>query len=111
LKSDTLFVANENNAVINSVLPSDEQTNSSSSVDVKWKYYPNPNQGILFIELSASIKELFIADITGKIIYRIENSNMQMLTIDLSHLPNGWYFIKYEYAPDKWLNGKFILQR
>lgn len=111
LKGDTLFVSKENDAAINSILPSDEQKDIIPNTEVKWKYYPNPSQGILYIELSSNIKELFVADITGKIIFRIENSNMRLLTIDLSDFPNGLYFIKYEYEPDKWLNGKFVLQR
>lgn len=110
LTGDTLIVANPNNEAINSVMPSDEMNNYSDDFEIKWKYYPNPCTGILNIELKQDLKELFIADITGKIIYRIENSSNRLITIDLTSFPNGYYFIRYEYAPDKWLNGKFILQ-
>jgi len=110
LTGDTLIVANHNNETINSVMPSDEMITNSNNFEIKWKYYPNPCPGILNIELKQDIKELFIADITGKIIYRIENSSNKLISIDLTSFPNGYYFIRYEYEPDKWLNGKFILQ-
>ena len=110
LTGDTLIVANPNNEVINSVMPSDEKNTISDDLEIIWKYYPNPCNGVLNIELQQDIKELFIADITGKIIYRIENTSNRLITVDLTSFSNGYYFIRYEYEPDKWLNGKFILQ-
>lgn len=111
VKGDTLIVADAKTENINNILPSDEQKMNNFQREIRWKYYPNPCRGVLYIEVFEDIKELFISDITGKIVFKIENSQNKVLTVDLSKFPNGYYFIRYEYAPDKWLNGKFILER
>ncbi len=113
--SNTLLVALSDSATaIKGILPSDEvpyQDDSNLGDAPWWKYFPNPSTGFINIELSGKIEELFICDISGKIIFRVENSNQKSLRVDLSDLPNGIYFIKYEYEPEKWLVGKFILSR
>ncbi|MBX3042588.1 MAG: VWA domain-containing protein [Candidatus Kapabacteria bacterium] len=74
-----------------------------------FKYYPNPTYGDLNIEFSDLIEELFIADVTGKIIFRLEKKSSNKLFIDISKYPTGMYYIMYQYKPDKWLKGKIML--
>ena len=74
-----------------------------------FKYYPNPTFGDLNIEFAGKAEELFIADVNGKIIFRLENKGQNKLFINISEFPSGMYFIMYQYAPDKWLKGKLVL--
>ncbi len=79
--------------------------------NISWKYYPNPTQGILTIEVEDNIGEIFLSDITGKTLDRVEVQKGESFQIDLSPYTNGIYFLRYEYESDKWLNGKVILER
>lgn len=58
-------------------------------------YYPNPTTGQLTIEVSADIEELFITDLSGKIIQRHLNLQTGKNEIDLTIFPSGIYFIQY----------------
>jgi len=87
----------------------------NDSADIKnqpeWllKYYPNPCRGILQVDINTDIKELFIADINGKLILKIEVGKEQgHLEIDLNAYPAGIYFLQYT-VKGKTKAGKFIL--
>jgi hypothetical protein len=100
------------NDTLNIQLP--ETGNSTSDVDESaalsgFKYYPNPTFGQIKIEISGKAEELFISDISGKVIYRISPNGKTELEIDLSSYPSGMYYIMYQYSPDKWIKGKIIL--
>lgn len=59
------------------------------------KIYPNPTSGILFIENAASTNvstNVKVIDLTGKIVLTI-NVNSNLISLDLSTLSNGMYFI------------------
>ena len=57
--------------------------------------YPNPVNGIIFIETEAEIEEVVIYTITGVIVGQQSTVNSQQLTcIDVSNLSNGVYFVK-----------------
>ncbi|MGB0522245.1 MAG: T9SS type A sorting domain-containing protein [Flammeovirgaceae bacterium] len=60
-----------------------------------WKYYPNPTSGKITIELSQKVAELFITDVSGKLLMRIEPKTAVPNLIDLSAYPTGIYFIKF----------------
>jgi hypothetical protein len=74
-----------------------------------FRYYPNPTFGQINIELSNTAEELFIADISGKIIFRITPNGKTNLLVNLSEFTSGIYFLMYQYAPDKWIKGKIVL--
>lgn len=78
---------------------------------LSWKYYPNPTQGILTVELEENIGEIYLSDISGKVLEQYQATKNKSFQIDLSPYSNGIYFLRYEYEPDKWLNGKVILDR
>lgn len=76
---------------------------------IKWKYYPNPTNGPVTIEVeSGDVKELFLTDMSGKIIERINMMDSNRITISLKGYPSGIYFIKMNYK-EKWLSGKVVL--
>jgi len=74
-----------------------------------WKYYPNPTTGIIKVEVNGQMNELFVADITGKVLQRYEREEESLITVDISEFPNGIYLLRYEYETDKWMSGKVIL--
>lgn len=56
------------------------------------KFYPNPTSNSVFLELENEIiKEIYIFDLSGKLVITLKNVNNQ---IDLSSLKTGTYFIK-----------------
>lgn len=57
--------------------------------------YPNPTNGILNIKLNQIIEELYILDITGKIILQLNSLNLGSSKIDLTSFPNANYYIKF----------------
>jgi hypothetical protein len=73
------------------------------------KCYPNPTSGILNIETFGKIEELFISDVSGKLMTRTEVKNQNNVTLDLSDYPNGTYYALCIYNTDKILKGKFII--
>jgi len=90
--------------------PATETDNSSASA-IKWKYYPNPTSGVLTVEIEGDSEELFLADMSGKILKRFLLKNSNRLQIDISDFPTGMYFLKIPQAEEKWLSGQVILTR
>jgi len=74
------------------------------------KYYPNPTSGVLNIELEGDIKELYLADNSGKLLERYIIEDEEFLQFDLSSYPSGMYFIQY-LNKDKWKAGQVVLIR
>ncbi|MBC8266474.1 MAG: T9SS type A sorting domain-containing protein [Flavobacteriales bacterium] len=52
--------------------------------------FPNPTTGILYINYTESAK-IKISNTLGKVVF--EQNTVQNISIDLSHLPNGIYFL------------------
>lgn len=95
------------------VLGKNEENNNVWVIEKtpSWKYFPNPTQGNLTIEVEGKIGEIFLCDVSGKILERYAVKENESFTIDLSAYANGMYFLRYEYDANKWLSGKVILQR
>ncbi len=72
------------------------------------KYYPNPTRGNLTIEITGEIKELFLADYSGKILQRFSENREDKITIEIGQYPSGIYFIQY-LNKDRWMSGKVVL--
>ncbi len=86
-----------------------EENNSNDENAKKIIYYPNPTNRILNVEINGSPEEIFISDISGKLIKQIQVNGQAKISIDLFEFPSGTYFVMYEYSPSKWAKGKFIL--
>ena len=79
------------------------------TVEKIWiKSYPNPTSGIVNIEHSKKVKEIFVVDISGKILQRYNYYEKDLIKVDLSEFPNGMYFLKYANV-DHWEYAKIIL--
>ncbi len=100
---DSSFVQNPN--------PAKDSTGTvyNKPDDCFLKYYPNPCRGILKVEINASISELYIADINGKLLMKIPvASDEHYKEIDLTNYPAGVYFLRY-CVDGKFKSGKFVL--
>ncbi len=58
------------------------------------RVYPNPVVTNLFIESADAIKSIVIYDIVGKEVYRAESTGKNNLSINLSDLVSGFYFVR-----------------
>jgi len=59
------------------------------------KIFPNPSNGLFSIESNTDLKELFITDMNGKIIIRLENFEAGENKVDIANFPTGIYFVRY----------------
>ena len=81
------------------------------SLELQWKFYPNPTTGIIHIESNKNIPELYISDLSGKVLQVIENIEpAKVATADLSGYSTGIYLIRYP-VNKQWVSGKIILSR
>lgn len=58
-------------------------------------YYPNPTTGLLNIDVKGKIQELFLCDVSGKLMQRFEMNGEDRLQVDISPYPIGTYRIMY----------------
>ncbi len=76
---------------------------------VRWVYYPNPTNGIINIKADVDIEELFLTDLTGKLLQSITNmSKDRVYQMDLSPYPVGLYLLRYEHEGN-WISGRVVL--
>jgi hypothetical protein len=76
---------------------------------VTFRCYPNPTNGPLTIELEEGMKEIYLADISGKLLRRFEINGERKLEIDIGEYSTGIYYIQCPWKNDKWLTGKIVL--
>lgn len=56
-------------------------------------FYPNPTEGILYLQLDGVISEVEVYTILGQLVIK-EETNSKEIEIDMSSLPNASYFVK-----------------
>ncbi|MHA7056917.1 T9SS type A sorting domain-containing protein, partial [Aquimarina sp. M1] len=80
----------------------------TQSDDLKITVYPNPVTNQLTIYGVTSESNLLIVDVSGKTIKKIQKpKNVDLLTVDVSSLQTGTYFIK-TYQNNAWKVLRFI---
>ena len=78
---------------------------------INWvKIWPNPTEGPLKIKIEADIREVYIADISGKLIQRLECKKGDLLEPNLGNYSSGIYFVKYPTAKG-WVGERIVLRR
>jgi hypothetical protein len=78
-------------------------------VQVAWRYWPNPTNGIVNIEVDRDVEELMITDMNGKLLIRLENLvKDRAVQVDLSQYSTGIYMVRYPLGR-QWISGKIIL--
>ncbi|MES2850918.1 MAG: carboxypeptidase-like regulatory domain-containing protein [Bacteroidota bacterium] len=76
----------------------------------KVKVFPNPTKGPVTLETDKELKEIFVADFTGKLLMRIVVKDVKkQYNIDLSDFPSATYFIRYITKENKTGAEKIIL--
>ena len=73
-----------------------------------FRFYPNPSNGLLSIEIKGKIREIYLADISGKLLEKFDVSGRERIELDISQYPTGIYFLQYN-LDGKWLAGKILL--
>jgi hypothetical protein len=73
------------------------------------KCYPNPAADFVWVQTSEQMKEIFLADNSGKIIERF-NPTSALLQIDVSQYPTGIYHLK-AWINDKWASARIVVAR
>ena len=84
--------------------------------EIQLNVYPNPSNGFVYIESSAKaqsnikrkFEEMYLMDISGKILQQIPTSDKDKIKLDLYNLPNGMYILKFANV-DHWDYVKIIL--
>lgn len=99
--------------------PKDSLINSDSLTSIdsipnpsfSWKFYPNPTDGIVNIIASKKIEELYITDLSGKVLQLIQGIEPEeIIRVNLSTYATGIYLIRYP-IDDRWISGKIVLRR
>lgn len=78
--------------------------------EVEWSFWPNPTQGEIQIKVDRDIDEMFLTDLSGKIMERFTGvKRNRILRRDLSQYAKGVYLLTFN-LDDKVVSGKVILQ-
>ena len=77
-------------------------------IELEILLYPNPTNGIFHIKNPREIKEVFIADVNGKILERVPLNEEEITTCDMSKYSNGVYFVQY-YNGQRWTTKRLVL--
>ncbi len=79
--------------------------------DVQWSYYPNPTTGIINITADVDIDELYLTDLSGKLLQSIKDLKQdRVYQMDLGAYTSGYYLIRYLHE-DRWISGRVVLHR
>ena len=73
------------------------------------KCYPNPATDYVWAETSEQVKEIFLADNSGKIIQRLTPPST-LVRIELNDYPTGVYFLK-AWINEKWASARIVVAR
>ena len=75
------------------------------------KFYPNPTYGRLNIKIKGDVKELFLTDLSGRILERFNVEGRRKFKVDLSGYPAGTYQISYWGENKRPVSGQVVLIR
>lgn len=74
------------------------------------RVYPNPTSDYCTVELPELAEQLFLADMSGKILEQIGIAGQTRIQINVSNYPVGMYFIRC-LKNDKWMTEKLVVVR
>ncbi len=89
-ESDDLYAKDIDDNIYNDKEQKDEDISDYIRI------FPNPTDGPITLELEENFDQMFVVDMNGKILFRVE-PNGSRLQINLSEFPSGAYFLKYSY--------------
>lgn len=102
----------------NTIINSDSTSRDSSRVTqrenivetIEWKFYPNPTRDYVTVETSEEIEFIYVTDLSGKLLQKVEFNGARNTTIYLGDYPVGIYLLRYPIGK-QWVTGKVILAR
>lgn len=77
--------------------------------ETKFRFFPNPTRDYLTIENPDNIRELYVMDITGKLLMR-ETPAQTSIRLDMQPYPTGTYLFRFN-AADIWQTGRFLVNK
>lgn len=78
---------------------------------VHWSYFPNPTTGRVTISVDATVPELYITDLGGKVLQVVKDLRPgHPVHVDLGAYATGIYLIRLPVGAG-WVSGKVVLQR
>jgi hypothetical protein len=106
-------------SIVSTIQPADSTDTSAiqtkpdpKALNITWSYYPNPTNGIITILPNTDIKELYVSDLSGKVLQILPKLKKdERIQVDLSGYATGIYLIRYLDENNHWLSGKVVLQR
>ena len=92
MKDDACASATRTEAivVVNNCTGISELANSNLAI------FPNPNKGEFTVSNSSEIINVNITDVQGKIVYSMNNVNLNKMDVNISDLEKGMYMINVE---------------
>jgi hypothetical protein len=78
--------------------------------EVTLKIYPNPTSGKFRVRVEGKIEEIYLFDLSGKLMEKFKFDTDNEVQIDISSYSTGIYFLKF-LSGEKWYSGKVILKR
>lgn len=83
----------------------------SAYTTVNWRYWPNPTTGLVHITADAAIPELYVTDLSGKVLQVRKNIPANnTVELDLGAYATGVYLLRCPVG-EGWASGKLVLQR
>ncbi len=87
-----------------------DDQDSEDREKIEWTIWPNPTSGIINIKIDRDIEEVFLTDLSGKIMERYANLKKdRALKRDLSQYARGLYLLTFTYK-EKVYTKKVVLQ-
>jgi len=76
------------------------------------KLYPNPTSGNFVIESNKEIREIYVADFSGKLLMKLGAADKKgRWQVNIGMYPSGTYLVKYVTTDNKWGAEKIVLMR
>ncbi len=89
--------------------PEDEK-GATVQDEIFMKIYPNPTTGKFRVQLYSKVNELYLFDLSGKLMMKIRSDRQEEVNVDISNFSSGLYFLKFS-VDGQWYSGKVILNR
>jgi hypothetical protein len=106
-------IYNDTSENVNPDRTTQDSTNNQTRENVnsiEWRYYPNPTRDYVTVEASEEIEFIYLTDLSGKLLQRVQFNGSTNVSIYLGDYPVGIYLLRYPVGK-QWVTGKVVLVR
>lgn len=106
-------IYNDTSENVNPDRTTQDSTNNQTRENVnsiEWRYYPNPTRDYVTVEASEEIEFIYLTDLSGKLLQRVQFNGSTNVSIYLGDYPVGIYLLRYPVGK-QWVTGKIVLVR